>query len=100
MFSFYLCYIDLDYKILLLTYFSTISSGLNSLAAVTLTDIIRPRAPDMTEKTATNISKITGIDVTLLLFIYTIYNYKANSFRYCQSESIKTYSAFLFRNKI
>ncbi|KAL4240918.1 Sodium-coupled monocarboxylate transporter 1 [Mactra antiquata] len=40
---------------------STISSGLNSLAAVTLTDIIRPKVPDLSEKTATNISKITAL---------------------------------------
>ncbi|XP_045212324.2 sodium-dependent multivitamin transporter-like [Mercenaria mercenaria] len=40
---------------------STISSGLNSLSAVTLTDIIRPAVPDMTESRATNISKIIAL---------------------------------------
>ncbi|XP_052782160.1 sodium-dependent multivitamin transporter-like [Mya arenaria] len=40
---------------------STISSGLNSLSAVTLTDIIRPVFPDMSEKRATNISKIIAL---------------------------------------
>ena len=40
--------------------FSTVSSGLNSLAAVVLEDIIRPVKP-MSEKIATNVSKLIGM---------------------------------------
>ena len=46
---------------LLFCIFSTISSGLNSLAAVALTDFIKPLiAPNMSEKKATNVSKLLG----------------------------------------
>ncbi|XP_060601932.1 sodium-dependent multivitamin transporter-like [Ruditapes philippinarum] len=40
---------------------STISSGLNSLSAVTLTDLIRPLSPNMSESRATNISKLIAL---------------------------------------
>lgn len=41
---------------------STISSGLNSLAAVTLTDFVKPFiAPNMSERKATNVSKILAL---------------------------------------
>lgn len=40
---------------------STISSGLNSLSAVALTDIIRPMFPEISERRATNISKIIAL---------------------------------------
>ena len=66
--------------------FSTISSGLNSLSAVTLTDIIRPNVPDMSESRATTLTKVLGIyrdnEILSLLFFHLFadtvdkYNYK------------------------
>lgn len=42
-------------------YFSTVSSGVNSLAAVTLEDIVKSYIkPDISEKWATRLAKILG----------------------------------------
>ncbi|XP_038659839.1 sodium-dependent multivitamin transporter-like [Scyliorhinus canicula] len=46
--------------------FSTISSAFNSLAAVTMTDLIRPHYPHMTEARATLISKSLALGYGLL----------------------------------
>lgn len=40
---------------------STVSSGLNSLAAVTLEDFVKPMTKDMSDRKATIISKLLGM---------------------------------------
>ena len=45
--------------------FSTISSGLNSLAAVTMQDIVLAKFPQMTERNATRLAKGLGLSNTL-----------------------------------
>lgn len=47
---------------------STVSSGLNSLAAVTLEDFLRPIFPNMSETRATNVSKCLSFSYGLISF--------------------------------
>ena len=51
-------------------FYSTISSGLNSLAAVTLQDIVRSLCfKDLTDAKATLASKILGKTTTILIHV-------------------------------
>ncbi|GAB6023076.1 Sodium-coupled monocarboxylate transporter 1 [Chamberlinius hualienensis] len=47
---------------------STVSSGLNSLAAVTLEDFIRPYKQNMSERNATILSKVLALSYGVLVF--------------------------------
>ena len=50
---------------------STVSSGLNSLSAVVLQDVIKSYiAPDISEKKATMVSKILGMFRYVCVFMY------------------------------
>jgi len=50
------------------TFYSTVSSGLNSLAAITLEDYVRYFYPHLEDRTATKISKILAIVYGLISF--------------------------------
>ena len=65
------CVIRVSYSI---TVCSSASSALNSTAAVTWEDIIKPRLPGMLQKNATIICKLLGT-ARLLLLVITYYLY-------------------------
>jgi len=46
-----------------------VSSGLNSLAAITLEDFAKYFYPNMTERTSTNVSKVLAVAYGLLAFV-------------------------------
>ena len=46
---------------------STLSSGLNSLAAVTLEDIVKRIKPDIRDGTATLVTKFAGLQEALII---------------------------------
>ena len=48
---------------------STVSSGLNSLAAVTLEDFVRPMVGNMSERKATIISKLLGKNYYIVIML-------------------------------